>query len=224
MAGLTDAADPWQDRPASAARRWGGAAAVVSRRSDTRRGMRVASGARGLLLVLAVLAAPVGAARAQEPEPAPGAGGRAGPWCSGSSSPRSPSRPAASSARTTSGSAPPSTPSPRRRRANAASPARSTSASAPTRPATSAAVRATRTFFGLRAGARLGGGGYRSRVRLLGDMRALIHDNVLRAGLQPGAARLRPPAHRPPRGLRVHRALLGRRHEHRLALRDRGAG
>ena len=46
----------------------------------------------------------------------------------------------------------------------------------------------------------------------------------LRAGLQPRAARLRPPAHRPPRGLRVHRALLGRRHEHRLALRDRGRG
>ena len=34
------------------------------------------------------------------------------------------------------------------------------------------------TLFGLRAGARLGGGGYRSRVRLLGDMRALIHDDV----------------------------------------------
>ena len=34
------------------------------------------------------------------------------------------------------------------------------------------------TLFGLRAGARLGGGGYRSRIGLLGDMRALIHDNV----------------------------------------------
>ena len=34
------------------------------------------------------------------------------------------------------------------------------------------------TLFGLRAGARLSGGGYRSRVRLLADMRALIHDNV----------------------------------------------
>ena len=34
------------------------------------------------------------------------------------------------------------------------------------------------TLFGLRAGARIGGGGYRSRVRLLGDMRALIHDDV----------------------------------------------
>ncbi len=34
------------------------------------------------------------------------------------------------------------------------------------------------TLFGLRAAARLGGGGYRSRIGLLGDMRALVHDNV----------------------------------------------
>lgn len=34
------------------------------------------------------------------------------------------------------------------------------------------------TLFGLRAGARLSGGGYRSRLRLLADMRALVHDNV----------------------------------------------
>lgn len=34
------------------------------------------------------------------------------------------------------------------------------------------------TLFGLRTGARLRGGGYRSRIRLLADMRALVHDNV----------------------------------------------
>ena len=34
------------------------------------------------------------------------------------------------------------------------------------------------TLFGLRTGARLGGGGYRSRIRLLADMRALVQDNV----------------------------------------------
>ena len=34
------------------------------------------------------------------------------------------------------------------------------------------------TLFGLRTGARLSGGGYRSRIRLLADMRALVHDNV----------------------------------------------
>lgn len=34
------------------------------------------------------------------------------------------------------------------------------------------------TLFGLRAGARLSGGGYRSRLRVLADMRALVRDNV----------------------------------------------
>jgi hypothetical protein len=34
------------------------------------------------------------------------------------------------------------------------------------------------TLFGLRTGARLSGGGYRSRVRILADMRALVQDNV----------------------------------------------
>ena len=34
------------------------------------------------------------------------------------------------------------------------------------------------TLFGLRAGARLSGGGHRSRLRVLADMRALVRDNV----------------------------------------------
>lgn len=34
------------------------------------------------------------------------------------------------------------------------------------------------TLFGLRTGARLSGGGYRSRLRVLADMRALVRDNV----------------------------------------------
>ncbi len=34
------------------------------------------------------------------------------------------------------------------------------------------------TLFGLRTGARLSGGGYRSRVQVLADMRALVQDNV----------------------------------------------
>ena len=139
--------------------------------------MRVASGARGLLLVLAVLAAPVGAARGQEPDPAPGRdGARALVF-------REQLAPFAGPARRILGE------DYERFRATldalAAQEARQRGLAGEVDFSFSADETGdfsggpgNETFFGLRAGARLGGGGYRSRVRLLGDMRALIHDNV----------------------------------------------
>ena len=139
--------------------------------------MRVASGARGLLLVLAVLAVPVGAARGQEPDPAPGRdGARALVF-------REQLAPFAGPARRILGE------DYERFRATldalAAQEARQRGLAGEVDFSFSADETGdfsggpgNETLFGLRAGARLGGGGYRSRVRLLGDMRALIHDDV----------------------------------------------
>ena len=139
--------------------------------------MRVASGARGLLLVLAVLAAPVGAARGQEPDPAPGRdGARALVF-------REQLAPFAERARRILGGDWP------RFRATldalAAQEARQRGLVGDVDFSFSADETGdfsggpgNETLFGLRAGARLGGGGYRSRIGLLGDMRALIHDDV----------------------------------------------
>ncbi len=139
--------------------------------------MRVASGARGLLLVLAVLAVPVGAARGQEPDPAPGRdGARALVF-------REQLAPFAGPARHILGE------DYERFRGTldvlAAQEARQRGLAGEVDFSFSADETGdfsggpgNETLFGLRAGARLGGGGYRSRVRLLGDMRALIHDDV----------------------------------------------
>ena len=139
--------------------------------------MRVASGARGLLLVLAVLAVPVGAARGQEPGSAPGRdGARALVF-------REQLAPFAGPARHILGE------DYERFRgtldALAAQEARQRGLAGEVDFSFSADETGdfsggpgNETLFGLRAGARLGGGGYRSRVRLLGDMRALIHDDV----------------------------------------------
>ncbi len=138
--------------------------------------MGVASGTRGLLLALA-LASAAGAARAQEPEPAPGReGARALVF-------REQLAPFAGPARRILGE------SYERFRATldalAAQEARQRGLAGEVDFSFSADETGdfsggpgNETLFGLRAGARLGGGGYRSRVRLLGDMRALIHDNV----------------------------------------------
>ncbi len=139
--------------------------------------MRGASGARGLLLACA-LASAAGAAWAQAPEPAPGrSGARALVF-------REQLTPLAEPARRILGG------DWERFRATldalAAQEARQRglagdvdfSFSADETGDHSGGGPGNETLFGLRAGARLGGGGYRSRVRLLGDMRALIHDNV----------------------------------------------
>ena len=138
--------------------------------------MRVARGARELLLVC-VLAAPVGAARAQEPDPAPGRdGARALVF-------REQLAPFAEPARRILGG------DWERFRATldalAAQEARQRGLAGDVDFSFSADETGdfgggpgNETLFGLRAGARLGGGGYRSRIGLLGDMRALIHDNV----------------------------------------------
>ena len=140
--------------------------------------MRVASGTRALLLAVALAAAAAGPARAQEPDPAPGrAGARALVF-------REQLVPFAEPARRILGE------DYERFRATldalAAQEARQRglagevdfSFSADETGDFSGAGPGNETLFGLRAGARLGGGGYRSRVRLLGDMRALIQDNV----------------------------------------------
>ncbi len=138
--------------------------------------MRVAVGAGGLLV--GVLASAVGVVQAQEPDPAPGrAGARALVF-------REQLAPLAGSARRILGE------DWGRFRATldvlVAQEARQRglvgdvdfSFSADETGDFSGAGPGNETLFGLRAGARLGGGGYRSRVGLLGDMRALIHDNV----------------------------------------------
>ena len=139
--------------------------------------MRVASGARGLLVVCA-LASAAGAARAQEGDPVPGREGARALVL------REQLAPFAEPARRILGA------DWERFRATldalAAQEARQRglvgdvdfSFSADETGDHSGAGPGNETLFGLRAGARLGGGGYRSRVRLLGDMRALIHDNV----------------------------------------------
>ncbi len=138
--------------------------------------MRVARGARGLLLVCA-LAAPVGAAWAQEPDAAPGRDGArvlvlreqlapfAGPArrILGGDWDRFRSTLDALAAQEA------------RQRGLVGEVDFSFSAD---ETGDFSGGPGNETFFGLRAGARLGGGGYRSRVRLLGDMRALIHDDV----------------------------------------------
>ncbi len=138
--------------------------------------MRVASGAGGLLVVCA-LATAAGAARAQEPDPAPGRGGaRALVF-------REQLAPFAERARRILGGDWP------RFRATldalAAQEARQRGLVGDVDFSFSADETGdfsggpgNETLFGLRAGARLGGGGYRSRIGLLGDMRALIHDDV----------------------------------------------
>lgn len=138
--------------------------------------MRVASGARGLLLACALAAA--GAAGAQEPGPAPGRdGARVLVF-------REQLAPLAGPARRILGE------DYEGLRATldvlAAQEARQRglagdvdfSFSADETGDFSGAGPGNETLFGVRAGARLGGGGYRSRIGLLGDMRALIHDNV----------------------------------------------
>ena len=138
--------------------------------------MGVASGTRGLLLALA-LASAAGAARAQEPDPAPGREGARALVL------REQLAPFAGPARRILGE------DYERFRATldalAAQEARQRGLAGEVDFSFSADETGdfsggpgNETFFGLRAGARLGGGGYRSRVRLLGDMRALIHDNV----------------------------------------------
>ncbi len=139
--------------------------------------MRVSSGARGLLVVLAVAVAPSGAVRAQEPEAAPGRdGARALVF-------REQLAPFEEQARRMLGA------DWERFRATlatlAAQEARQRGLAGDVDFSFSADETGdfsggpgNETLFGLRAGARLGGGGYRSRVGLLGDMRALIHDNV----------------------------------------------
>ena len=139
--------------------------------------MRVSSGARGLLVVLAVAVAPSDAVRAQEPEAAPGRdGARALVF-------REQLAPLAEPARRILGG------DWQRFRATldalAAQEARQRGLAGEVDFSFSADETGdfgggpgNETLFGLRAGARLGGGGYRSRVRLLGDMRALIHDDV----------------------------------------------
>ena len=139
--------------------------------------MRVSSGARGLLVVLAVAAAPSGAVRAQEPEAAPGRdGARALVF-------REQLAPFEEQARRMLGG------DWARFRATldalAAQEARQRGLAGDVDFSFSADETGdfsggpgNETLFGLRAGARLGGGGYRSRIGLLGDMRALIHDNV----------------------------------------------
>ena len=139
--------------------------------------MRVASGARGLLLALAVAAGSAGAARAQELDPVPGrAGARALVL-------REQLAPLAGPARRILGG------DWERFRATldmlAAQEARQRGLAGDVDFSFSADETGdfsggpgNETLFGLRAGARLGGGGYRSRIGLLGDMRALIHDNV----------------------------------------------
>ena len=138
--------------------------------------MRVADGARGLLLVGA-LASAVGAARAQEPDPVPGrAGARALVL-------REQLAPLAEPARQILGE------DYEQFRATldalAAQEARQRGLVGDVDFSFSADETGdfgggpgNETLFGLRAGARFGGGGYRSRIGLLGDMRALIHDNV----------------------------------------------
>ena len=140
--------------------------------------MRLASGTRALLLAVALAAAAAGPARAQDPDPAPGrAGARALVF-------REQLAPFAEQARRILGD------DHERFRATldalAAQEARQRglagevdfSFSADETGDFSGAGPGNDTLFGLRAGARLGGGGYRSRIRLLGDMRALIHGNV----------------------------------------------
>ena len=138
--------------------------------------MRVADGARGLLLVGA-LASAVGAARAQEPDPVPGrAGARALVL-------REQLAPLAEPAGRILGE------DYEQFRATldalAAQEARQRGLVGDVDFSFSADETGdfsggpgNETLFGLRAGARLGGAGYRSRIGLLGDMRALIHDNV----------------------------------------------
>ena len=140
--------------------------------------MRLASGTRALLLAVALAAAAAGPARAQDPDPAPGrAGARALVF-------REQLAPFAEQVRRILGD------DHERFRvtldALAAQEARQRglagevdfSFSADETGDFSGAGPGNDTLFGLRAGARLGGGGYRSRIRLLGDMRALIHGNV----------------------------------------------
>ena len=138
--------------------------------------MGVASGTRGLLLALA-LASAAGTARAQEPEPVPGReGARALVF-------REQLAPFAERARRILGG------DWERFRATldalAAQEARQRGLVGDVDFSFSADETGdfsggpgNETLFGLRAGARLGGGGYRSRIGLLGDMRALIHDDV----------------------------------------------
>ncbi len=138
--------------------------------------MRVSSGARGLLLVWA-LASVAGIAGAQEPDPAPGReGARALVF-------REQLAPLAGQARGILGG------DWERFRATldalAAQEARQRGLVGDVDFSFSADETGdfgggpgNETLFGLRAGARLGGGGYRSRIGLLGDMRALIHDSV----------------------------------------------
>ena len=139
--------------------------------------MRVASGARGLLLALAVAVGPAGTALAQEPDAAPGRDGARALVL------REQLAPFAGPARRILGG------DWERFRdtldALAAQEARQRGLAGEVDFSFSADETGdfsggpgNETLFGLRAGARLGGGGYRSRVRLLGDMRALIHDNV----------------------------------------------
>ena len=140
--------------------------------------MRVANGTRAVLLAVALAAAAAGPARAQEPDPAPGrAGARALVL-------REQLAPLAEQARRILGGGW------ERFRATldalAAQEARQRglagevdfSFSADETGDFSGAGPGNETLFGLRAGTRLSGGGYRSRIRLLADMRALIHDNV----------------------------------------------
>ena len=139
--------------------------------------MRVASGARGLLLALAVAVGPAGTALAQEPDAAPGRDGARALVL------REQLAPFAGPVRRILGG------DWERFRgtldALAAQEARQRGLAGEVDFSFSADETGdfsggpgNETLFGLRAGARLGGGGYRSRVRLLGDMRALIHDNV----------------------------------------------
>ena len=139
--------------------------------------MRVANGTRAVLLAVALAAGAAGPARAQEPDPAPGrAGARALVL-------REQLAPLTEPARRILGG------DWERFRATldalAAQEARQRGLAGEVDLSFSADETGdfsggpgNETLFGLRAGARIGGGGYRSRVRLLGDMRALIHDDV----------------------------------------------
>ena len=139
--------------------------------------MRVANGTRAVLLAVALAAGAAGPARAQEPDPAPGRdGARALVF-------REQLAPFAEPARRILGG------DWERFRATldalAAQEARQRGLAGEADFSFSADETGdfsggpgNETLFGLRAGARLGGGGYRSRIGLLGDMRALIHDNV----------------------------------------------
>ena len=138
--------------------------------------MRVSSGARGLLLTCA-LASAAGTAGAQEPDPAPGREGARALVL------REQMAPFAAQARRILGN------DWERFRATldalAAQEARQRGLVGDVDFSFSADETGdfgggpgNETLFGLRAGARFGGGGYRSRIGLLGDMRALIHDNV----------------------------------------------